>query len=218
MQKKKPHCVNWPTAYSVFCLPFFAIFLLMWWKIFTTSVTSHELHGISCYRQFDCLYMIYSRITKNTSKIRITCPLLEESNGGDSPHKGPVMWEAFPCHDIIMHRLRFVKDYARGKGSFWDLQTKTLALWCGPRAHLQSSSVWYMGRWPDVCSQETKRWLTLEWQWPHEVTWWVDNHIVNTLRPEQNGSQLQTTFSKAFLNENHLALVHRSPVDSPPKG
>ena len=43
----------------IFCfLSAFAVFLLMWWKIFTTSVTSHELHGISCYRQFECLYII----------------------------------------------------------------------------------------------------------------------------------------------------------------
>ena len=21
---------------------------------------------------------------------------------GDSPHKGPVMWKVFPCHDVIM--------------------------------------------------------------------------------------------------------------------
>ena len=41
---------------------------------------------------------------KKTSKLCITGPLWGESPvTSGSPHKGPVMWEAFPCHDIIMH-------------------------------------------------------------------------------------------------------------------
>ena len=50
--------------------------------------------------QINCFNCSFGMTTKKISKLRIAGPFWRRSNG-DSPHKGPVMWKAVPCHDVI---------------------------------------------------------------------------------------------------------------------
>ena len=66
------------------------------------TVTSHECFGVSNHRQ---------QLTKPNSKANTKAPQywpcvrrIRRSVG--SPHKGPVMWRAFPSHDVVMCTLK----------------------------------------------------------------------------------------------------------------
>ena len=70
------------------------------------TMLSCERHGVSCLRQLDCIFNNLLRVTTK-EKHRISSItdhlLLEESTSdSESPHKGPVMRRAFPCHEKIM--------------------------------------------------------------------------------------------------------------------
>ena len=59
-------------------------------------------------RQLNYLFNSLYRLTTNkTPKLHITDPFVRWINRCpmDSPHKGPVMRKALPCHDIIMDNL-----------------------------------------------------------------------------------------------------------------
>ena len=61
--------------------------------------------SISNHWQLDCLFnTLFAPTIKNISKVYITDPLWRESTWWpiDSLNKGPLMWKAFPCHDIII--------------------------------------------------------------------------------------------------------------------
>ena len=61
-----------------------------------TDVTSHD---VTKHPQLPCLFSnLLQPMAKKTSKFHIGGSLLSV----DSPHKGPTMWQAFPCHDVIM--------------------------------------------------------------------------------------------------------------------
>ena len=75
----------------------------------TCTVMSRERHGVSIPETglFNNRFVTLL-ITKKSSNVHITDPLW-----ADSPHKGPVMRNAFPCHDVksinltILHKLQF---------------------------------------------------------------------------------------------------------------
>ena len=66
----------------------------------------HEHHGISNHQCSNCLFNSFFRIKmKKTSKLSIPGSFCRESTDDwwtPSPHKAPVMWKVFPCHNIIM--------------------------------------------------------------------------------------------------------------------
>ena len=63
-----------------------------------------ERQGVSNHRRLDCLLnRLFRRISKNTSKLRVTS--LCEGNPPDSPHKGPVTRKMFLFDNVIMHRF-----------------------------------------------------------------------------------------------------------------
>ena len=69
-------------------------------------VTAYECHGISNYRQLDCLFDSWFALTsKETSQLLVGAYLLFVRGihqwPGDSHHKEPVMQRSFPCHNII---------------------------------------------------------------------------------------------------------------------
>ena len=70
------------------------------------TMASPGRYRISNYRQLKYLFNNFFKRTtpKITSKLRITGPFLEGIRmlPMDSPHKGPAMMTAFPCHDVIM--------------------------------------------------------------------------------------------------------------------
>ena len=69
------------------------------------KLTWHELHNVSNHRKLDCLvnYLIVITTTK-TAKLWITYIFFREIHRSpeDSPHKGPAMRKAFPCHGVSM--------------------------------------------------------------------------------------------------------------------
>ena len=69
-----------------------------------TTVTSHELHGISSCWQLNCLFNTYFRLTKKHMKSVHHQPFLRRIHRWQisSPHKGPSMAKPLLCHDIIM--------------------------------------------------------------------------------------------------------------------
>ena len=90
-----------------------------WWELFSAMVygTYHhrnlislqqrhnEHDGVSNDQPHDCLLnRLFRRISKKTSKIRVT-GLCE----GNSPHKGPVTREMFPFDDVIILFEMFVR-------------------------------------------------------------------------------------------------------------
>ena len=59
-------------------------------------VTSYELHGVPSHRQLDCLFNNYQQ-----RKHRTPFVIGDYQWPVDSPHKGVIMRETFPCHDVI---------------------------------------------------------------------------------------------------------------------
>ena len=47
-----------------------------------------------------CWPFVQTNIKENINA-RVTGPLRRETTG-DSPHQGPAIWKAFPCHNVIM--------------------------------------------------------------------------------------------------------------------
>ena len=63
-------------------------------------------HGVSNHRQLECSCR---SLFRHAAILLIIGPLWGES-GSDSPHKGPVMQKAFPCHDIIEKTVIGVRE------------------------------------------------------------------------------------------------------------
>ena len=67
-------------------------------------MTSYKCHGVSNKRQINCLFNSFLSLpSEKASKLHITGPLRRIHQWPlDSPHKGPVMRKASPCHDIMI--------------------------------------------------------------------------------------------------------------------
>ena len=76
------------------------------YNIFQSLIFSavHERHGILHYLQNDWLFSIFSGSTKKTWKLRIISFFKWKIHRQPvvSPHKGPVIHKAFPCHDVTL--------------------------------------------------------------------------------------------------------------------
>ena len=78
---------------------------------------------VSNHRQLDCLFNSLFWLTwKKTSKSRNTGPFWGNPPvTGGSPHKGPVMRKAFPCHDaFIKHHMDYLWGWDMAVRSMWD--------------------------------------------------------------------------------------------------
>ena len=81
------------------------------WNMFVyITVISHERHGVSDRRKIEYLLRnLFRPTSKVTPKLRIIVPLWREPTvkgtyrwSVGSPHKWPLIREAFPCHDVII--------------------------------------------------------------------------------------------------------------------
>ena len=70
--------------------------------LFTTHYSqSHERHGVSTHRQFNCLFHILFRVaSKQTLKLSIIG--LMPGLAVDFPHKGSITRKVFPLHSVTM--------------------------------------------------------------------------------------------------------------------
>ena len=76
----------------------FPLMLICHIHIESTSMVSNCLH-------IDCLFYIFSRLTRTKAwKLRIFYPLKGKSTHDRGiPPQRPMLWKAFPCHDVIMN-------------------------------------------------------------------------------------------------------------------
>ena len=71
-------------------------------RLYPIIVTSHELHGISNHRLVPRSVQQLIQ-ANNKEKLCIISRWSGESTGDQwIPHKAPIMWNAFPCPDVIM--------------------------------------------------------------------------------------------------------------------
>ena len=71
------------------------------------TVTPHEHHGVPNHLQIDRLWHQLFNVTTTTKTKKSKSTLLAIHEWytlvvGVFPHKEPVMWKAFPCHDVIV--------------------------------------------------------------------------------------------------------------------
>ena len=70
---------------------------------------TNERYGISNHLEIDSLFNSLSRLSiTNSSKLCITVPFWG-NRPMDSPQKGFIILEAFPCHDVIIHVVELNK-------------------------------------------------------------------------------------------------------------
>ena len=76
------------------------------------TVMSHDSHAVWNHNQLDCLFNSLFRPTKKASKASYNWPFLRGIHPWwvDSPHKGPVMQEASPCHNIFMLEMMTLQN------------------------------------------------------------------------------------------------------------
>ena len=82
----------------------FAVRGTRWWSMDSPHKGPVMLYIISNHWQLNCFFNRLFRLpSKKTwkSSLLVCCGHIHWWSM-DSPHKGPVMWKAFPCHDFIM--------------------------------------------------------------------------------------------------------------------
>ena len=95
-----------------------------WQKILFMRVTSHERHGISNYRELDCLFKSLFSLRLRNIMQRITDPFWGESTRHWwIPWIPLTIWKAFPYHDVIM--FRFI-----GTLWLWHRRCKSFSIFC----------------------------------------------------------------------------------------
>ena len=61
------------------------------------TLQRHGRHDVLIQWPFDCLFnSLFWLTSQKSSNVHIVCPLW-----GESPHKGPITRQAFPCHDVM---------------------------------------------------------------------------------------------------------------------
>ena len=146
---------NYISAFSSTCwfLSPYLVSAFQWRHI--QEVTSHWRRGIpNCQRLHCSPKSLFGLTTKNTSRLHITGPLCGESTGYPvlSPHKGPVMWKAFPHHDVpVAHALNRVECESRfhlhSNKISWhvfydDRHDLQWGIW-GNRSHTDPTDTWH---------------------------------------------------------------------------
>ena len=119
----------------------------MWWFIYSdkqcfeictrpmcqhhsTTVTSHERHGVSNHRQLVSLFNSLSMLTSNTTpKLRITCPLRGESTGdrwflltkAGNGKSGSIMISSWVLVSLTTAILQAIFPMAFFYSNLWDM-------------------------------------------------------------------------------------------------
>ena len=83
----------------------------LFWNFSLLSLQqSCEHHGVSNHQQLECLFNSMFRLTTRKTSIPCTTGICEQLEilrwPADSPHKGPVMWKAFPSHQRTANMSR----------------------------------------------------------------------------------------------------------------
>ena len=82
-------------------------FIRVLWCLYSTfvgiTVTSHDHHGFSNHQQMDCPFNnLFKLQPKNQKSVLLDHLCRETTRLVVSPHRGPVTWNVFSHHDVIM--------------------------------------------------------------------------------------------------------------------